>query len=90
MAYNQPNGEKMDNSPFRIKGNPNRAKNLKQAINPFDPQSKAKREYNKNQRIKRKKEEPNKDFFRTAIPRMAAYIGSVAFGFDRLNKFLNK
>ena len=47
MAYNQPKGAKMDNSPFRVKGNPHRAKNLKEAVDPFDPQSKLKREYNK-------------------------------------------
>jgi hypothetical protein len=50
MAYKLPNGSKMDKSPIEVKGNPYRAKNFKQAVNPFDAQSKEKRKYNKKNR----------------------------------------
>ena len=50
MAYKLPNGAKMDKSPIEVKGNPYRAKNFKQAVNPFDAQSKEKRKYNRENR----------------------------------------
>lgn len=84
MAYNQPKGAKMDNSPFRVKGNPHKARTAGEVVNPFDKQSQRKRQYN------RKHRSSNKDFLSTTLPKMVAYVGGMGFVGHKLNKFLNQ
>ena len=84
MAYKLPNGDKMNASAIKIKGNPHKARTAGEVVNPFDKQSQRKRQYN------RKHRSSNKDFLSTTLPKMVAYVGGMGFAGHKLNKFLNQ